>query len=489
MANTINSIKLGSTQGVISLPYGVCSTAAGTAAKTVTVDSFSLETGATVTVKFSNANTASSPTLNVNSTGAKAIERYGTTPIGTNSAVSGWAAGAVITFTYDGTNWIRQYWDNTQYSFNGAISTVKDSNLTASRALISNNSGKIAVSDITSTELSYLDNVSSNIQTQLNAKAPESSWTAKIQGQIWSRLCFVNYAANVVGCSFILNVGATRNSVVYNDTYIIHANHSKQGAIVKLLGTQYTNGIQIRTVSNASGSCYVELKDSANNIASGTEQSVYCRLVAVYTGTVTPYTTFTTGETIPDDFIISATLTTTKNNIQGTFEGTLTGSATKLGTSTIGSSIKPIYLSAGTPYASSETVGSAAKPIYLNSGTLTACSSTIGATNKPVYMNSGTITAFSTTIGSSVQPVYMNAGVITACSNNFSQYLPLTGGTVSGKTTFSNTTASTSMSTGAVVLSGGLGVAGQVSSNKIKIGNAVTLEYNSSTKSLDFIFD
>lgn len=59
---------------------------------------------------------------------------------------------------------------NTTYTFNGAVSTIKDSNLTASRALISDNSGKIAVSDVTSAELSYLDGVTSSIQTQLNAK-------------------------------------------------------------------------------------------------------------------------------------------------------------------------------------------------------------------------------------------------------------------------------------------------------------------------------
>ena len=52
----------------------------------------------------------------------------------------------------------------------GAVSTVNDTNLTASRALVSSGSGKIAVSDVTATELGHLDGVSSAIQTQLNAK-------------------------------------------------------------------------------------------------------------------------------------------------------------------------------------------------------------------------------------------------------------------------------------------------------------------------------
>jgi hypothetical protein len=41
-------------------------------------------------------------------------------------------------------------------------------NLTASRALIANSNGKVAVSSVTSTELGYLSGVTSAIQTQLN---------------------------------------------------------------------------------------------------------------------------------------------------------------------------------------------------------------------------------------------------------------------------------------------------------------------------------
>ena len=59
--------------------------------------------------------------------------------------------------------------DRVKNCLTGAISTVLTTNLTASRALISNASGKIAVSAVTSTELGYLDGVTSAIQTQLNA--------------------------------------------------------------------------------------------------------------------------------------------------------------------------------------------------------------------------------------------------------------------------------------------------------------------------------
>ena len=52
----------------------------------------------------------------------------------------------------------------------GGASTITEDNLTASRALVSNSSGKVTVSTITSTELGYLDGVTSNVQTQLDKK-------------------------------------------------------------------------------------------------------------------------------------------------------------------------------------------------------------------------------------------------------------------------------------------------------------------------------
>ena len=52
----------------------------------------------------------------------------------------------------------------------GAATTIDDADLTASSALVSSGSGKVAVSAVTSTELGYLDGVTSAIQTQLDAK-------------------------------------------------------------------------------------------------------------------------------------------------------------------------------------------------------------------------------------------------------------------------------------------------------------------------------
>lgn len=62
-------------------------------------------------------------------------------------------------------------WTYIKGKITGAISGIVDSNLTASRALVSDSNGKVAVSDVTSTELGYLDGVTSNIQTQIDNKA------------------------------------------------------------------------------------------------------------------------------------------------------------------------------------------------------------------------------------------------------------------------------------------------------------------------------
>ena len=61
--------------------------------------------------------------------------------------------------------------DAKQNTITGAATTITGNNLTASRALVSDSSGKVAVSDITATELGYLDGVTSNIQQQLNANS------------------------------------------------------------------------------------------------------------------------------------------------------------------------------------------------------------------------------------------------------------------------------------------------------------------------------
>ena len=55
-----------------------CTTAGATATKTVNCENYALKDGNNIYIKFTNANTAASPTLNINATGAKNIKYRGT---------------------------------------------------------------------------------------------------------------------------------------------------------------------------------------------------------------------------------------------------------------------------------------------------------------------------------------------------------------------------------------------------------------------------
>ena len=93
--------------------YALSQTSAGTAAKAATImpslsdaSKWELTTGTMVTVKFTNANTAANPTLNINSKGAKAIKTYAGGNLSADEYK--WKAGSTFTFTYNGANWLMQ---------------------------------------------------------------------------------------------------------------------------------------------------------------------------------------------------------------------------------------------------------------------------------------------------------------------------------------------------------------------------------------------
>lgn len=118
-ARTIDGVSFDGTSNITH--FGSCSTAAGTAAKVVSCPGFVLTTGSVITVKFTVNNTASNPTLNVNNTGAKAIQYRG------NAMVSGYLGNnSVYTFIYDGTNYqlIGDLNTDTNTTYNTGTATV-----------------------------------------------------------------------------------------------------------------------------------------------------------------------------------------------------------------------------------------------------------------------------------------------------------------------------------------------------------------------------
>lgn len=92
-----------------------CSTAAGTTAKVATLQTssrnFSLATGVRVAVTFTYGNSATTPTLNVNSSGAKtiAVATSATTKAtGNGTTYNTWGPYETVIFTYDGTYWVNE---------------------------------------------------------------------------------------------------------------------------------------------------------------------------------------------------------------------------------------------------------------------------------------------------------------------------------------------------------------------------------------------
>ena len=80
--------------------YGICNTSVSVVAKTATLSGFKLVSGAKAVIKFTYGSTATSPTLNISSTGAKAIYYKGAAvPSGLITA------NAFVELVYDGTRY------------------------------------------------------------------------------------------------------------------------------------------------------------------------------------------------------------------------------------------------------------------------------------------------------------------------------------------------------------------------------------------------
>lgn len=311
-------------------------------------------------------------------------------------------------------------------------------------------------------------------------KTTRHDWNTTIKCATWSRLCYVPYSKTVVGSSFLLNIRGTRGNVVYNDTFMIKAHHSSRGNITKISGCNYSI-VSIRIVCDSSGNCYVEFFDSANGATNATTQTVYCTLIEVAVGSITKYTSFTNGTTLPTNFTVAATLTTNTNSLQGNLTwGEITGKPTTFtpsshthddryyteseinsklagylpisgGTLTGNLNLKPasgeggeIHLDAstanrtengiildqqggnfrifGVPSADGTTKTGSGTPLVINpySKTITGGYTLTGALSG----NASTATALTTSAGSSTQPIYFSSGKPVATTYQLNASVP-----------------------------------------------------------------
>jgi len=105
-----------------------------------------------------------------------------------------------------------------QDTITGAASTITTSNLTPSTALVSNGGGKVASSAVTTTELGRLVGVTSDIQTQLNAKQGTltltNTGTSGAATLVGSTLNVPIYAGAGSGTSFLSGTNGTGTTTV-----------------------------------------------------------------------------------------------------------------------------------------------------------------------------------------------------------------------------------------------------------------------------------
>jgi hypothetical protein len=161
--------------------------------------------------------------------------------------------------------------DSKQATITGGASTIASSDLTASRALQSNGSGKVEVSDVTTTELGYLDGVSSAIQTQLDAKQTSDAQLTDIAGLTPTDSNFIVGD----GSNFVTESGATaRTSLGLGSIATQAANNvSISGGAVTGLGSPSSNsdaatksyvdqavaGLRTRTIAECATTANVNL--------------------------------------------------------------------------------------------------------------------------------------------------------------------------------------------------------------------------------------
>ena len=185
------------------------------------------------------------------------------------SKIGGGAVSSTEFGYLDGvTSAIQTQIDSKQATITGGATTITSSDLTASRALASSASGKVAVTTVTSTELGYVSGVTSAIQTQLNAKQATitgSATTIDTESLTASRAVISNSSSKIA-------VSAT------TDTELGYLS-GVTSAVQTQLGTKLTASNNLSDVSSTS--------TARTNLGLGSIATQAASAVAVTGGTIT----------------------------------------------------------------------------------------------------------------------------------------------------------------------------------------------------------
>lgn len=200
----------------------------------------------------------------------------------------------------------------------GAGSTILNDNLTVSRAVVSNSSGKIAVSSVTSTELGYLSGVSSAIQTQftnmqtdVDAKIPKSLVTTAgdiIYATGSAALARLAAGSNGQILKLASGVPSWANPAAGSDTYV---QFNDGGSVLGGdSGLTYNKTSDVLTagginISGQTASCVAVLDSSKNVVSSSITTTELNKLDDLTTPCKTAWTTDTDGATVTFDLSVT----------------------------------------------------------------------------------------------------------------------------------------------------------------------------------------
>ena len=158
--------------------------------------------------------------------------------------------------------------DAKQATITGSATTIDTESLTATRALISNASQKVAVSDVTETELGYLDGVSSAIQTQMDTKATTTYVDNLVTGLKTRILCEAASTANVTIASALEN-GDTLDGVTLatGDRVLLkdQSTGSQNGVYTVVASGAASRDTDFNTISELSGQMVIINQGTSND--------------------------------------------------------------------------------------------------------------------------------------------------------------------------------------------------------------------------------
>jgi len=209
-----------------TLYCGTCSTASSTVEKTISISSFppNLYNGMVFRILFSNANTASSPTLSINNNTAYPIQYIS----GTNAIAYDWNAGAVLDLYFTGSAFIISHGGHATTTYYG-VTKLSSSTSSTSTSFAATPSAVKAAYDLASqkeatiTTISSATSLSSDHYNHLLLVTATCTLTIPASLTVGSEIEIMNYNSNITitvkGASGVYLNGTSGGSKTITEQY------------------------------------------------------------------------------------------------------------------------------------------------------------------------------------------------------------------------------------------------------------------------------